>query len=227
MLIGICGQKGGTGKTTLATNLAVYFAQEGAKVVLVDTDPQGSAYAWYQRRLAGDEDLARVTVIRASGDVYDLLGEQARNYEVVLVDSGGFDSDALRTSIAVSNLVYVPLQPSQLDIDTTAKVHELVRQAQQINRNLVATAIISRAPTNILNRERLETREALESLPSLEISGVTIYDRKVYRDAVLEGKGVTEMDNPKARAEIQLVGQEIVETLERILEEGRMQGGVR
>lgn len=211
MLVGICGQKGGTGKTTLATNLAVYFAEEGYRVILVDTDPQGSAYGWYQRRLTVESEVVPVHTIQASGDVFDLLVEQSRNYDLVMVDCGGMDSDALRTTVAVSHLVYVPLQPSQLDIDTTARMDLLIREASLINRNLQATAILTRASTNIHNRERHEAKEALGMLSSMGISRVTVFDRKIYRDAILEGLGVTEMDNPKAKAEIQLLGQEILD----------------
>lgn len=207
-IILIGGEKGGTGKSTVTTNLAVYLAHAGESVTIVDADPQGTAWNWYSRRnKAGD--YPRVSCIRASGDIYDAVIEQARHYAHVIIDAGGHDSDALRAGLLASHAVYTPLQASQPDLETSAGLNKLIGESRRFNRQLVARAIISRAPTNPMINEVQEAREALSELDQLELSRCIVRERKTYRDAMLYGLGVIEQDNSKAKAEIQLLAQEI------------------
>jgi chromosome partitioning protein len=213
VIIGVFGQKGGTGKSTVATNLATYLVSRGDDVLLLDADPQGTSYNWAQRRKNAN-GLVAITCLKASGDIYDAVRDQAKRYNHVVIDAGGADSDAMRSGILASNIVYVPLQPSVADIETSGAVNTMIGEARRFNRSLIARAIISRAPTNPMINETQEAREALLELSELELSRIFIRDRKVYRDALLEGAGVVEMSNNKATAEIQLLGQEILATLE-------------
>lgn len=208
MIIGIFGQKGGTGKSTIATNVAAYLASRGHEVLLLDADPQGTAYNWAQRRKA--TGATPITCLQAKGDIYDAVVDQAKRYTHVVIDAGGADSDAMRSGILASHVVYVPLQPSTPDIETSGRVNQMIGEARRFNRGLVARALITRAPTNPMIHETQEAREALLELNELELSKVFIRDRKVYRDAIYEGFGVVEMSNNKAVAEVQLLGQEIL-----------------
>ena len=210
MILLIGGEKGGTGKSTVATNLSVYLAQAQADVVIVDADPQGTSYNWYLRRVkeaAGD--VPRVSCVRASGDIYDVVAEQSKRYEHVIVDAGGFDSDALRSGLLAAHLAYTPLQASQPDLETISGMAKMIGEARRFNRALTARALISRAPTNPVINEVREAKEVLADVPELALSGSIVRERKAYRDAMLCGLGVVELDNPKAKAEIQLLAQEI------------------
>ena len=102
MLILIGGEKGGAGKTTLATNMAAMRALAGRDVLLIDTDPQGSANSWSQSR--DDESITpRVACVQKFGkglpaEVKDL----SKRYQDIIIDAGGRDSVELRSALVVA-----------------------------------------------------------------------------------------------------------------------------
>lgn len=208
MILLIGGEKGGTGKSTIATNLAVWLAMQGQDVMLVDTDRQQTASRWVDRRNQFPADPV-VHCTERHGNVFHALQDLARRYQQVIVDAGGRDSEELRTSLVAARIVYMPLKASQPDLETSVHMNELVQLARGMNPALQARALISMAPTNPSIHEPAEARELLGELPELVPSGVTICDRKVYRDAMTEGRGVMELGNDKARAEIEALAREI------------------
>lgn len=209
MIVMIGGVKGGTGKSTIATNLAVYLAQEGADVLLLDVDPQASAYKWAMRRQAQHPDAPKVHTAQASGRVFDVVRDVARRYEHLIVDSGGHASDALKSAMLASQKLYVPLRPSQADLETVGEMVGIIADVQVLNAGLQAFSLISLASTNPSVLEAQEAREALREVPLVILSESIIRDRKIYRDAFLEGVGVVEMTHNKGTAEVQLLAQEI------------------
>jgi chromosome partitioning protein len=208
MIVLIGGEKGGTGKSTLATNLAAWLAQQGRDVMLVDTDPQRTASHWVDRRNQLPE-LPTVHCSERHGNVFHALRDLAQRYEEVLVDAGGRDSEELRTALVAAHKVYVPLKASQPDLETSVHMNELVKLARGMNPALEARVLICMAPTNPSIHESTEAQELLTELPELIPSKVTVCERKVYRDAITEGRGITEMSNDKAKAEIHRLVKEI------------------
>ncbi|MDN7182387.1 AAA family ATPase [Caballeronia sp. SEWSISQ10-4 2] len=207
MILLIAAEKGGVGKSTLATNLAVHLAHQGVDIVLLDTDGQATAARFVERR---DEVgiTPAVPCVQRSGEIASTLRDLARRYQVVVVDAGGRDSREMRSAMAVANLLLVPTKASQADLETFSKVNELIGLARGLNPKLKAVAVLSIAPSNPLIREVEDARNLLAQFDHLELADTIIRDRKVYRDALLAGKGVTELDNSQARAEIQLLAQE-------------------
>ena len=162
MIVLIGGEKGGTGKTTIATNLAAMRALSGRDVLLIDTDPQGSANYWVQSR---DEEkiLPRVACVQKFGkglpaEVKDL----AHRYQDIIIDAGGRDSVELRSALVVTEKAYIPIQPSQFDIWTLNQMDELVETAKAFNPNLQAKVIISRSSTNPSVQESNDTGKLLD-----------------------------------------------------------------
>lgn len=208
MILLLGGEKGGTGKSTLATNLAAWLAVRGDDVLLVDTDVQRTAANWVDRRnlLAG---TPAVHCTERRGNVFHALRDLAKRYKEVLVDAGGRDSEELRTALVAAHQVYVPLRASQPDLETSLHMNELITLARGMNPELQARVLISMAPTNPSIKEAADARELLQELSALLPSVVTISERKVYRDAMTDGRGVCELDNEKARAEIAALAQEI------------------
>lgn len=213
MIVLFGGEKGGTGKSTLATNLAVWLTKQGRDVILMDTDLQRTASHWVDRRNAMD-GLSTVHCTERRGNVFHALRDLAKRYDEVIVDAGGRDSEELRTALVAAHKVYVPLKASQPDIETSVHMNELVNLARAMNSNLKAAAIVSMAPTNPVVHEADEALDVLTELPALTLSGVIIRERKVYRDAIAEGRGVVEMNNEKAIAEIEALAKEIYEIQE-------------
>jgi chromosome partitioning protein len=193
MIILIGGEKGGTGKTTLATNLSAMRALAGRDVLLIDTDPQGSANYWVQNR---DEEMIspRVACVQKFGkglpaEVNDL----SNRYQDIVIDAGGRDSVELRSSLVVVEKIYIPIQPSQFDIWTLDQMDQLVETAKSFNPNLLARVVISRTSTNPSVHESDETEKLLADFPNLGLARTLIRDRIVYRKAAKDGLAVVEL----------------------------------
>ena len=208
MIVMFGGEKGGTGKSTLSTNLAVWLAKRGRDTIIVDTDRQMTSSNWVDRRNS-IEGLVRVNCAEKHGNVFHALRDLSQRYSEVIVDAGGRDSEELRTALVAAHVVYVPLRASQPDLETSVHMNELVTLARGMNQTLDAKLIISMAPTNPVINEASQAQELLRELPEFKLSGVVIRDRKIYRDAISEGRGVIEMDNAKASSEIEALAKEI------------------
>lgn len=199
MIILIGGEKGGTGKTTLATNLAAKRALAGRDVLLIDTDQQGSANYWAQSRDESEAKPRRVACVQKFGkglqaEVQDL----AKRYQDIIIDAGGRDSVELRAGLVVADKAYIPIQPSQFDIWTLDRMEELVASAQGFNPNLRAWVVISRVSTNPSVHESQDAQEILADFGHLALSGAAIRDRIAFRKAAREGLCVDEL-KPKDR----------------------------
>lgn len=208
MIVLFGGEKGGTGKSTLTTNLAVWLAQRGRDTIVVDTDRQMTSSHWVDRRNAAG-GLAMVHCAEKHGNVFHAVRDLSRRYDEVIVDAGGRDSEELRTALVAADIVYVPLRASQPDLETSVHMNELVTLARGMNPALDARLIITMAPTNPAINEAAQAQELLGELPVFTLSGTLVRERKVYRDAISDGRGVVEMDNAKATAEIEALAQEI------------------
>jgi chromosome partitioning protein len=143
------------------------------------------------------------------GNVFDTVRDLGKRYEQVIVDAGGRDSEELRTALVATRMVYCPLKASQPDLETSVHMNELVKLARGMNPNLQARLVISMGPTNPAIHEAQEAQQLLGELTEFSMSDVVIRDRKVYRDAMAEGRGVIEMANEKATAEIEALAKEI------------------
>ncbi|GAB6852446.1 division plane positioning ATPase MipZ [Paraburkholderia kururiensis] len=210
MIVLIGAEKGGVGKSTISSNLAVHLAHQGIDVVLVDTDGQATCARFIERREEGGIRPS-VPCVQRTGDVAATLRDLSKRYQVIVVDAGGRDSREMRSAMAVANLLLTPTRASQADLETLPKVNELVSLARGLNPDLKAFAVLSMAPSNPAIREVEDARELLSQFEQLELADTVIRDRKVYRDALLGGHGVVEMTNSQARAEIQLLAQEFFE----------------
>ncbi|BBL77422.1 AAA family ATPase [Methylomagnum ishizawai] len=199
MIILIGGEKGGTGKTTLATNLAALRALAGRDVLLIDTDTQGSASDWAQQR--GDGGARRVACVQKFGkglqaEVLDLAGR----YQDVVIDAGGRDSVELRAALVVAGRAYIPVQPSQFDLWTLDRMDGLVGTAQGFNPGLEARVVLCRASTHPAVGDRRDAAELMADFPHLALSATAIHDRAAYRKAAREGLCVEELRPRDAKA---------------------------
>lgn len=206
-IVMIAGEKGGTGKSTTATNLAVHLKLEGVDVILLDADKQGTSAKFIDRR--DKTDLPKIPCVQKLGNIYNTALDQASRCEVLIIDAGGRDSPEMRSGMVAADVIYIPIKASQADLETLPTVDELVTNARAMNPGLRASAILCLAPSNPLINEVQEAQTLLADFPNLTLSRCIIRDRKVYRDALLEGKGVVELKNGVAKAEIQLLAQEI------------------
>lgn len=195
-------EKGGTGKTTIAVNLAVMRAQAGRDVLLLDTDQQGNASFWVQIR---DENqvLPRIACVSKFGQgIRHEVKDLATRYDDIVIDAGGRDSVELRSAMVTAERIYIPSKPSQFDLWTLTHMSQLVEQALAINENLKASIVISCAPSNPVISEANEAQELIADLgnKNIELAKSVIRDRIVYRKAARMGLGVTEFEPNDVKA---------------------------
>ena len=204
MIVALLAEKGGTGKTTLATNLAGMRAMRGRRVLLIDADRQGSSHFWAQSGMS----LPRVDSDALHGEA---LGRRLRNpgtrYDDIIVDTGAGDSTEMEDALVAADCAIAPLQPSGVDVATMGLVDGRVTQARERNPGLRAFALLNRAPTNPRNRDESEARNALSACAALEVAGIMVCDRVAFARALTAGQTV--MDHRpvsrKARDEMEAV----------------------
>ena len=200
MIVLVGCEKGGTGKTTIATNLAALRALAGRDVLLVDTDPQGSAGYWTTSR-AENGIKPRVACIQKFGKgLQGELQDLESRYQDIIIDAGGRDSVELRSAMVVAHKAYVPIQASQFDIWTLAQMNDLIVTAQGFNPNLCAWVVINRGSTNPFVAETAEAVEILGDFKHLGLATSVVRDRIAYRKAARDGLSVVEMKPSDAKA---------------------------
>ena len=205
MIILIGSEKGGVGKSTLATNFSVYLTLLGKDVILVDSDKQRTSSNWADDRRKSN--LPIVESVSKYDNIRHTLKDLQKRYEYVIVDAQGRDSIELRTGILSANICITPVQPSQADLDTIYKMVNITQTAQETNEELKTYSIISRAPNT--STEITEARQCLSNVKEIQLLNHVVYDRRIYRDALGTGKSVLEMENDKAIRELTLVCEEI------------------
>lgn len=206
------GQKGGIGKSTQATNFAVEFAVQGADVLLIDTDPQKTTVNWFDRRSELNiSSKGKINAISKEGNVRETIKDASERYDVVIIDAAGRDSKSLRTAMTLCDKVICPIRPSQADLETIPYVADLIESVKDINESIKAYCLISMAPTHPFNEESSSATELLSNYTEhFNLLKSYIKDRKVYRDALLDGYGIVEMDNEKAKNEFKKVFNEVL-----------------
>jgi chromosome partitioning protein len=195
MIISVINQKGGAGKTTIATNLASGIAKRGAKVILVDTDIQGSARDWHSS--AQTPTIPVVGIDRAKG-LASGVASLASSYQVVIIDGAPTIDEMAIETIKLSDIVLIPVQPSPYDIWAANTVVEMVKARQSLTNKPNSAFIISRSiPNTILGRE---ISNALSEYSMTILSGTT--QRQIYAKAAATGQSVYDFSDVSAIEEI-------------------------
>lgn len=203
MIIVVGGIKGGSGKTTLATNLAVMRSMS-KKVLLIDADEQKSAWDWSQQRdcLVGDSLNSSFPTFCMSGkSIYSNLQKVRADYDDIIVDTGGRDTTSQRSALCIADKLILPFKPSSIDVWTMSPIKVILSEC--VNPNLKVYAVISQAdPVGKDNREAIEI---LREFTEVETLDCTIGNRKAFRNAAADGVGVCEMSpiDKKACQEMQ------------------------
>lgn len=206
MIIGILNQKGGVGKTTLSVNLAACLARTGARVLLIDADPQGSSLDWAAARQS--EPLFSVVGFPRS-TIHKEIGQIGQGYDHIVIDGPPRVTDLARSAIMASDIVLIPVQPSPYDIWAAEEVVKLVDEARIYKENIKSAFVVNRKITNTaIGRD---VREALAAYP-VHVLQSSVAQRVVFAEAAAQGQAIFEIDpTGPAVAEIEAVVAELVE----------------
>lgn len=194
VVISFVSQKGGVGKTSTAINLAVEAQAYGLSVVILDLDPQVSAFGWKDIRGDADPVVAAPPVPHLPRT---LKAAEAEGVQLVIIDTAGRTNDAAEAAARAADLVIIPLQPSLIDLKTLDATLSTVRLAG----GTPVRAVLSRVKAGGSRHD-----EALTWLGSkgVEVAPVTLGERVAYQDAYAAGQGVSEAEpGGKAAQEIE------------------------
>jgi chromosome partitioning protein len=195
--------KGGSGKSTVAFNLAVWLTRHHSQVKLYDFDPQKTLCDVIEVR--SDEGFEpEMTVEQPQGDLAAALREAAKDSEVI-VDVGTADMDAMRAAISVADRVVIPVAPSQADVWSTQRFLVIINKvAADAGHKPKLLLFVNRADTHHSVRESDETEEALKMLPGGSVLPCRIYQRTAYRRSFSEGLAVYELQ-PGSKAALEFM----------------------
>lgn len=200
-VITIAQQKGGSGKTTLAVNLAVAFRRAGLSVALLDTDPQGSLGRWFLTRRAALGDAGMEFSTASAWGVSYECEKLRKAHDIVIVDTPPKVDADLRPALREADLVLVPVSASHVDLWATEGVLDLA--ARERKRALI-----------VLNRMKSGTRlgaevaEAAQALAA-DLAETRLGQRVVYAETLGQGLGAVEAPRSAATAEVAALAAEI------------------
>ena len=190
MIVTIGGIKGGSGKTTVATNLAV-MRSKVKDLLLIDADDQETASDFTILRNSEQESGAGYTSIRLSGSAVRTETKRLKDkYEDILIDTGGRDTASQRAALSVTDVLLVPFVPRSFDVWTLEKVSELVGEMRTANPQLKAYAFINRADP--AGRDNEEAASIIQDTAELEFIDCPLGSRKAFSNAAAKGLGVVE-----------------------------------
>jgi chromosome partitioning protein len=194
-VLALVATKGGVGKTTIASALAVRAARDGGRVALVDTDPQGSLWQWWTTR--GEPDNPKIIATDAEGVGLAI----ADRWDWIIVDSPPHGLALIEDAVHRADLVVIPCQPSGFDAPAVAEAVKLC------NKHGVRYVCL-------LNRVRATGTAAAGTEEYLREDGpvlrTQIRDRAAYQNAVADGKSGPEIERDgKAAAEIDALWLEL------------------
>lgn len=213
MIIVIGGIKGGSGKTTISTNLAVIRALQGKRVLLVDADEQRSASDWAEHREGLGITTPWTTVQLQGAAVRSQLVKMADDYDDVFVDTGGRDTTSQRSALTVADIFIAPFQPRSLDVWTIGKVVSLINEIRTVNPTLKAFAVINRADPQ--GQDNQDAAEIIKETEGITYLPTPIGQRKAFANAAAEGLGILELktQDKKANSELKQLYDTIFDTV--------------
>lgn len=212
IIITLAHQKGGVGKSTLASNLWGYFSRD-YKTALVDIDPQGSLSNLVETYSSSDDGRSREHLItRRSFKSYQELREKLDSYDIAIIDTPPYLSNELLYALEITNLVLVPCKTSPLDCLAIGGTLDLILQAKEKTPKLLAAIVLT---MTIAGTEMTKnTRLFLEETHDFPVLKTEIGNRVAYMRSLFYANTVLGDENSKAVDEINRLGHEIYSLME-------------
>jgi len=205
MIISFQNQKGGVGKTTLSINVAAALALTGLRVLIVDSDPQGSVRDWASVR----EDTPPFHVIGMDRPtIHRDLPAMTENYDHIIIDAPPRVSELARSAILASDCVVIPVQPSPYDVWAAKEIVAIINEAAVFKENIKSVFVINRKITNTAIGREVKDALQVYNLPVLDAQ---VCQRVLFAESAATGKTIFEVDPlSQAAVEIQTLTNEIL-----------------
>lgn len=203
MIIAIINSKGGVGKTTLSINIAHSLQLRGRKVLLVDSDPQGSSRDW--NAVNQGTILPTIGLDRAGSLEKDI--KAISGFDVKIIDTAPQAKELAVAAIKCADLVLIPIQPSGVDMWATSDIVGLIKERQELLNKPKAGFIVNRKIAGSATSKNIND---MLSKSGLYVFKHGLNQRVAYSDSISMGKTIHEIGG-KARNELELVVDEILE----------------
>lgn len=185
-ILAVAGQKGGTGKSTIAISLAAEWHARGLRVLLVDADPQATAATWAE--VAAELERSAPAVVSLGDNLRRDVPKLATGYDVVVIDAPGRAAGARQVgALLVADVVALPCGPAAPDVWGLTGSADAVREAMALRPELRACVVLNRADRSAMSRQ---AHEALAGV-GLHVLERSLGARVAFAEALAAGQGVT------------------------------------
>ncbi|NUX58702.1 AAA family ATPase [Paraburkholderia youngii] len=208
----VASGKGGTCKTTNAAQLAERRVAQGRRVLLIDTDKQGSMAFWASQRIkAGRPKIPCVSIF--GENTGDQVLSHVPHYDDIVIDTRGTEAGNLEMyeALTVAEVVISPIRPGMFDAITTLELSNTMKLVRRVNRKVKAYLMLTAVSTNAKSTRQAELRKELADLPHFDgMLESTLSHRAVFERVAGTGMSVAEFGNdPKAVAELTAFATEV------------------
>jgi len=212
-VISVVGPKGGVGKSSIAVSIAADLVLRKHSVYLVDIDGTrgNGAKAWTEQRNSGEHELTKIPCMNAVGDVYDAIDALQDHYDYIVVDTGGYDSDEVRTALLATDLVVMPFIPQKWSTNSAPHLDALITTAMRYNKELRTLALMNNCSSNAQDSRTQRAKNALAKSKYCQAISPTLTNYLgAYGDVPDLGAGITELDHAKAVSEFTEIMEVII-----------------
>jgi chromosome partitioning protein len=184
-VISLFSTKGGCGKSTAAVHLCRWLSTGGATVALVDTDSQKTSTEWVSC-LKPNIPRPKLYHITNPDSIFDRLKKDiAEKHGAVVVDVAGGLTEVQRAVLLLSDLVLIPIQPTEPDLLAAQNTIKAINRSRQVNSNLEAYVFLSRVEPNTILRKKART--ALSLLQDISLLQSKIHQRQIMANLMAQG----------------------------------------
>ncbi|QOQ96512.1 AAA family ATPase [Helicobacter cinaedi] len=211
IIVSVINEKGGSGKTTLAVNLACKLSQERDEVLLIDADLQRSTEAFVNIRTNADLPLIFNSVTKLGDGLAREVRSLSIKYDSIIIDTCRRDSKEMRQALAIADIVIIPIVPSQYDVavlDKMISLYDEVISGSLREEEPIALIVIDKAsPNPFLEKKINDLRDYIneKNLKNLHLMNSIIHEREAFKNATAAGQGITEFCNKTDKAYIDFV----------------------